>query len=454
MNARNDDPGGALERVAAPFQSDAAEIELRAPPPGVRATLYALLALLTTATLWAAFAEVDRVVVAPGKLVTTAPTLVVQPLETSVIRAIDVGVGARVRAGQTLARLDPTFTAADVGQLRAEVATLRAERDRLNAEVSALPYAPGDDAGPEARLQGRIHDQRAAEKKAKLAVFDEAIAGLTGGVTVRRHEHELLAQRLAGVAEVEDIRGALFDRQQGSKLNLLEARDTRLAIQREVAALNREIADMNHELASQRAQREAYLSEWLRDAAGELSDVSRRYEGAVNQLDKALRRDAMIDLKAPADAVVLEVAKRSVGSVVREAETLFTLVPLDVPLEAEVAIDARDIGHVQPDAAARIKIEAYPFQRHGVLRGAVRTISEDVFVNDGSGEGSRAGAARAPHYQARLTLESTRLDDVPDHFRLLPGMTVAAEIKAGRRTVLSYLLYPLGKALDESLREP
>jgi hemolysin D len=139
------------------------------------------------------------------------------------------------------------------------------------------------------------------------------------------------------------------------------------------------------------------------------------------------------------------VAQRSVGSVLREAEPLFTLVPIDVPIEAEVSIDARDIGLVRADAPARIKLDAYPFQKHGTLEGTVRTITEDSFTEKESAQA---------FYRARVTLTSTTLRSVQDSYRLIPGMTVSAEIKSGERSVLSYFLYPLIRGLDESIREP
>jgi hemolysin D len=153
-----------------------------------------------------------------------------------------------------------------------------------------------------------------------------------------------------------------------------------------------------------------------------------------------------VALTAPADAVVLEVAKRSIGSIVREAEPVFTLVPLDVPLEAEVLVEARDIGHVGPEQEVRVKLDAFPFQKHGTASGVVRTISEDAFTDEGKGERS--------FYRARVVLTDSRLERIPETFRLIPGMTVVAEIKVGRRSVLSYFLYPLLRGLDESIREP
>src|SRR5262249_53884510 len=104
---------------------------------------------------------------------------------------------------------------------------------------------------------------------------------------------------------------------------------------------------------------------------------------------------------------------------------------------------------VVTDAAARIKLDAYPFQKHGTLEGRVRTLSEDAFTDKDDKE--KAGQA---FYRSRIVLRSHELRAVPDTFRLIPGMTVTAEIKAGDRTVLSYFLYPLRRGLDESIREP
>jgi len=104
--------------AAVDFQSDARKIDERRPPWIARATLYVLVAVIVIAVTFGAIAEIDRIVVAPGKLVTTASTIVAQPLETSVVRSLEARVGDIVRKGETLATLDPTFSEADADQLR------------------------------------------------------------------------------------------------------------------------------------------------------------------------------------------------------------------------------------------------------------------------------------------------------------------------------------------------
>jgi HlyD family secretion protein len=150
--------------------------------------------------------------------------------------------------------------------------------------------------------------------------------------------------------------------------------------------------------------------------------------------------------------VVLELAQRSIGSVVREAEPIVTLVPLNVALEAEVSIGTQDIGRVSADEPVRIKFDAFPFQKYGTGSGSIRTISQDAYPADAAQ--GRQDASAPPVFRARVTLDDTNLRGLGEPVRLLPGMTVSAEIKVGRRKVITYFLYPLLRGLDSAIREP
>ena len=119
--------------------------------------------------------------------------------------------------------------------------------------------------------------------------------------------------------------------------------------------------------------------------------------------------------------------------------------PLNEPLEAEVLINTRDIGFARAGDPANVKFEAYDYLKHGWATGSVRFISEDTFIPQGS---------TTPFYKARIQLASTALRNVPDNFRLIPGMPLSANIRIGSRTVLSYLLRGLFRNLNEGMRDP
>ena len=145
-----------LAPVALAYQPDAVELEERPPVGGARWSLYLLALLLVTAVLWASLSQVDRVVVARGKVVTSAPTIVVQPMETAVIHELVARVGQVVPQGAVLATLDPTFTQADVAQQRSRFKSYAAQVRRLQAEMDNQPFTPQPPNDEDERLQADI----------------------------------------------------------------------------------------------------------------------------------------------------------------------------------------------------------------------------------------------------------------------------------------------------------
>ncbi len=436
-----------LPAVARPFQPDALALESESPARASRLMLYAVLGLFAAAVAWAALSQVDRIVVTEGRLVTTSPNLVVQPLETSVIRSIAVQPGDTVHAGDTLATLDPTFASADVAQLRARLESREAQIARLAAEINGEPYRAPPGATAEQRLQEAAFAQRAAWRGARLRELDERAARAEAGIATAQQEQQSAAGRLEVLRELEDMRVQLLRTQAGSRVALLETRNQRMEIEGRSDQLRLSLVELRHELDTVRAERQSFLEEQRRTAFDEMVRLRDEREALAEELGKATRRRELVTLNAPGDAVVLQVADRSIGSVLKEAEPLMTLVPLNSPLEAELAVEARDIGRIEVGQPVRIKLDAWPYQEHGTLSGSLRMVSEGAFPRD---EPQRPGVV----YRTRARIEDIALRGVPEGFRLLPGMPVTGEVTAGRRNVLMYILDPLLRGLDESLREP
>ncbi|MBV8589639.1 MAG: HlyD family type I secretion periplasmic adaptor subunit [Acetobacteraceae bacterium] len=449
-------PGPARLPLILEFQPDAVEIEARTPPRIARVTLYMVIALIVAAVSWASLASVDEIVTAPGKLITTHPNLVVQPLETSVIRDIRVAVGDLVHKGDVLATLDPTFSQSDVSELRERISALDAEINRLEAELNNRDFAASAGATPNDLLQARLFAERKFYYDASLRKLDEQIARTEANLETTQSEERYAARRLATLHEVESMREALYGNQVGSRLNLLQARDARLEVESSLAHLQGSRIELVHELAKLQSEREAFIKEFRRAALEQLVQDRGKRDSAADELQKADLRRHMVAITAPADAVVLDVAHRSIGSVVREAETLFVLVPRDEKLEAEVNVAGKDVGEVAVGEKARIKFDAFPFQKHGTATGVVRLISEDAFSSENkSSENKDEQPGHGPlYYRVRVDLTDTKLRAVPQHFHLIPGMALSAEMKVGQRSVISYFLYPLLRGLDESIREP
>lgn len=430
------------------FLPDADEIEQRPLPAFARITLPLLTAALILAILWASFSEVDLVVTARGRLINPLPNIVVQPLETAIVKSIPVKVGQIVKKGELLATLDATFAKADEEQLRSKLRSLETQTASLTSELAGTPGAAalGDD---DSKLQKRLAIERKANFDAQVRRIDENVERLRASLLTNRRDQGVLEARLKSVREIETMQEKLVAQQYGARIRVLEAQDKRLEVERDQLLTKNREQEIERELSALLAERAAFGNSWRQRTMEDMLGIGRERDSLREQLNKADRRNTMISLVAPQDGVVLEIAKLSPGSIVREAETFFTLVPLGSALEAEVQINSIDVGYIRPGHAAQVKLDAFPYQKHGGLKGSVRTISGDAFKRDvNSDDGLDA------YYLARVALTTTELKKMSPHSRLLPGMTMKAEIVVGKRTVMSYILWPLMKSMDESIREP
>ena len=435
-----------LRRLLAEFLPDAQALEHDDPPGGARITLYALLALVVVALLWATFAQIDKLVIGRGRLVTPLPNIVVQPMEQAILKTIEVRVGQTVRKGALLATLDPTFAEADASQLDARSSSLGVRARRLEAELQGRTSLGTANAGQPA-LQARLLAERQAAYTARMRQFDESIARLRAAQETNRQDQSTLAERVQSLAELEAMQAELQTRQFGSRAKVLEVRERKLEVERDRATAANRAEEIRREIAATEAERAAFARNWRQESLEKLSAAVQERDEVAEQLAKARRRTDLVSLTAPEDAIVLEIGRKSVGSVLKDAEPLFVLVPLNAPLEAEIEVAPADVGMLRANDPVRIKIDTYPFQKHGTVRGKVLHISPDTFTRQGP-----VGTESA-YYLARVGLDDTRLDGVPAPTLLLPGMTLSGEIVTGQRSVISFFLYPLIRVLDESLRE-
>ncbi|CAK0749791.1 Membrane fusion protein (MFP) family protein [Gammaproteobacteria bacterium] len=441
------------ERVDVDFLPDADAIEQR-PLGGVtRWTIYSLVGMIVALVSWASISEIDEIVTGHGRLVTRQPNLIVQPIETAIIQSIDVRVGQIVRKGQRLASLDPTFVAADESQLRGRLSSLDAKTKRLEQELAKSgegknpPHQTEDE-----KLQSDIRVARIASYRSRMTQFDETLEKLKASLLTNQSDQQSLTARVKLLKEMEVMQERLLAQNIGARQRYLEAQEKRLEVDRDLGMVRHREEEIRREILAAQAERESFSRDWHQRTMEDLAQIRSERDTVSDQLQKAEKRRALVTLETPVDAIVLEVAKLSVGSVAREAEPLVTLVPLDVPLDAEVQIDATEIGFVKIGDVVRIKFDAFPFQKHGTLPGSVEMITEDAFSRD-SAQRRAAGQTSDVYYLADIALGTTRLENVGKDFRLFPGLTLSAEIKVGKRKVISYFLYPILRTLDEGIRE-
>ena len=471
-------PGGTLPGKRAPrrrreeelpqalleFHSPSAALVAMPPAPVARYIIWIVGAMaITMLTVMGTF-PLDRVVTTPGELVSTAPTMLVQPLETAIVKSIDVKEGEVVRKGQVLAHLDPTIAGADEDNLRAQTYAYEAQVKRLQAEAASVQYRP-DLANPASTSEAAAYMRRQAEFRAKVLNYTQQINALRSDVTGFQASAAMYAGRVRLAQDVHRMRIELQHDQVGSRLSSLSAQDDLMEMQRSQITAQENAAGARGKLAAMLAEQDGFVQNWKAQIYQDLSEAQHKYYESRGDLEKAVLRQSLVVMRAQADAVVLTIAKVSVGSVLSPASQFITLVPLDAPLEVEAKLRGTDSGYVKLGDQALIKFATFSYTQYGGATATVRNVSADSFSKDqqqagqpGGPEGAQGsampGGSPDTYYRIRLRVDGYTLHGVPNYFHPVPGMPVTADIKVGKRTILRYLLSTVLPVATEGMREP
>ena len=453
----NDDmPMALLE-----FHSPSAAISAMPPSATALYTTWIISSLALASLLVMALFPIDRVATASGALVPTVPTIVVQPLETSIIRSIDVHEGDVVHKGQVLAHLDPTATNADVSSLGLQTKSLQAEVNRLTAEVTGKEYV-ADPSDPASTQQAAVFLRRKSDYTAKVQDFDQQIAGLRSDVVGYEASAALYAGRVKVASDVHNMRMQLQRDQVGSRLNSLSAQDDLMEMERSQITAQQSATSARNKLNAMIAQRESYIQNSKAETYQSLTDAQRKLYEVSGSFAKANMQQSLLVMRADRDAVVLNIAHVSVGSVITTAQQFMTLTPLDAPLEIEARLPAGEAGYVQLGDKAQVKFQTFNYVQYGGAEAVVTNISSNSF----STEDYQAAAANAPanglttpgggdsFYRVRLRIDRYTLHSVPHYFRPTAGMVVTSDINIGKRTILQYLLSTVIPTATEGMRDP
>ena len=439
------------------FHSPTAALTVTPVLFGARGTTLVVVSLVAACFAAAGLIPVDKVVTAPGKVVAENPTSVVQPLETAIVRSINVREGQTVKKGDLLARLDPTFATADAGALQAQVESYQAEVDRLMAEAQNKPFQPRV-GSTTAMTQELIYAQRMAERTYKMEGYAAKVAGLQSQIQKAASDVSAYGQRLTVAQTLEDKRLELQRLHVGSEINSLAATDSRLEIQRGLANARSQMIQAGRDLAAMQAERDGYDQNWHGQVNQDLTDATRKLSDARENLNKAVLRRQLVEIRADQDEVVLNIAKVSPGAVLQSGEQLMSLTPVDAPLEIEMNVAGADAGFVHPGNPVTVKFDAFPFTQYGGAEGTVRVVSPDSFQADPD-QKQRGVTQQSPQpgpsfFRSRVTIDETTLHDTPPGFHVQPGMPVTADIKVGKRTMLSYMFSRVLPVVTDGMREP
>lgn len=443
--ARTEQPSVSLHRLTT-----------TAPTRALRAVLWLLLGLVSLLVLWALFAQLDIVASAPGKLVPATQVKVVQAAEAGIVREILVREGDAVTAGQVLLRMDATVSGAEAGQIERELALKRLTVRAIDAALKGTVFSaqaqdpPGLFAQVHAQFNARqqaLNDALGQEQQAAARARSERLAA----VQVRDKLQATLPtvrQSAEGFTRLqqEGFVGELMANDK--KREYIEHQQDLKAQEATLQALEAAVAQSEQRMAQLRS---SFRSQLLNERV----DAQTAAERLQQEQTKQGFRSALLEIRAPQNGVVQNLATYTPGAVVQAGLALLTVVPQGDTLRAEAALANEDIGFVEAGQRVKLKLAAYPFQKYGLVEGRVLTISADAQEPDAAARATGTAHAAPPlTYKAVIELDAQALA-LPNggHLALAPGMAVVAEIHQGKRSVMEYLLSPVQKVAAEAGRE-
>jgi HlyD family type I secretion membrane fusion protein len=426
--------------------SETVQVEEELVPGFVRPMLGLAAIAVAVFILWAALTQIKEVARAQGEILPVGKLKVVQHLDGGIVAEIPVEERKHVEAGEVLLRLDGTQALAELRQMEARLVALRLRAERLSAfaEGRKPNFAPL--AGDHADLLGdqqEIYRTQVATRGSTLTVLDRQIDQRLRRLAQQEKslkaamEHEKLTEELLRMRE------DLASRRLVNRTVLLETRRANVTANGEVVRLTEEIDVNRQELAETRSRRTDTHNQMKRDALNEMGIV--RAETA--EVEEAIRRlQARVDrlvVRAPHRGYVQDLKVQTVGQVIQPGATLMQVVPDDAPLEAEIRIGLRDIGHVRTEQPVKLRVTSYDYTRFGYATGKLKRVSASSVVD----------ADNKPYYRGWVTLDRPYVGDIPGRYMLQAGMGLEAEIMTGEKTLLAYLAKPVMDVLTRSFHE-
>lgn len=441
-------------RLAHELQFLPSALELQETPvhPSPRIFCWAIIGFATLALIWACTGKIEVVAVAPGKIVPSGKTKLIQSSETAVVKAIHVSDGQIVKVGELLVELDPTAANADVSRIESELLAARIDSARGAAMLVAINQQRPPQlvertmthASPEQIISARRWFQgQYQEYQSSLALVDAEIHQRRAEIQSAQAQVVSLQQAVPIAKRLTADYQRLVKKNYVSQHEYLEKEQSRLDLERQLSVQQASVLQHTAALEEARRRRENVIAQNRRAMLDLLQEARKKVAVQVQELAKARYQENLASLTAPVAGTVQQLAVHTVGGVVTPAQALMVIVPANQPVEVEAMLENKDVGFVHVGQAVTVKVETFTFTRYGTLAGEVLNVSEDAIEDE----------KRGLIYSSRIRLKSDQIKINGRQVALSPGMSVTAEIKTDRRRVIDYVLSPLQQHIDESMRE-
>jgi HlyD family secretion protein len=408
---------------------------------------FGLMTILLVSGYWASLVEISGAVIATGKVAVSSEVKKVQHSTGGVVGEILVTNGQKVRAGDVVARLDATITRANLAIVAKSLDDMLAKRARLAAErngMGEIDY-PADliTRGSDPDVARVISSERAvfmlrrealegqkARLREQIVQLKEQIDGLETQSDATNDQLRLANTDLAGVRKLWDQRLVQYSRLNNLEREVAKLRGEMGSLSGTIAQVKAKITETELEILQVDQDFRSGVARDMSDIDASIAEFSERKITAQDQLNR-------IDIRAPQDGVVHQLAVHTVGGVVAAQETLMLIVPQSDPLVVDARISPGDIDQAFPGQSVFVRFQAFNQKTTPEGAGTLERISPDLVTDSKTG---------AQYYEARIRLAGD------EGLKLVPGMPVSVFLQTGDRSIFSYLIKPCTDFLAQAFR--
>lgn len=427
--------------------SETVQIEEELLPTFVKPMLGVTAATVVAFLLWAGLTHIREVARAPGEVIPIGKIKVVQHLDGGVVAEIPIEERMSVQEGQILLRIDGSQALAELRQMEARRVALQLRAERLSAFAEGREPKFTPLAGPFTNLlddQQQIYKTHVAARNSTLSILDHQIDQRTRRLSQLGKSLESAREHLNLTDELSHMREDLAARRLVNRTVLLETRRARVTADSEVARLAEEINVSQQELAEVRSRRADTFNQLRREALNEMGTVRAELAEVEEAIQRLQTRVDRLVVRAPHRGLIQDLRVQTVGQVIQPGALLMQVVPDDAPLEAEVRIAPKDVGHVRIGQNVNLRISSYEYTRFGYATGTLKRVSASSMTDPQTNQ---------TYYRAWVTLTTPYVGDTPGRYMLQPGMSLEADIMTGEKTLLTYLIKPVADAFFRSFHE-
>ena len=365
--------------------------------------------LLIAAIVWACLSEVDIVAVSSGTIQPVGNICSINSNTGGTVKVINAEEGAYVSAGDVLIELDTQIIDIDVESLNHQKEILEAQKEiftmvkdgRDISNISVSKY----NTNLQPYILTIIDNDKAYHNNLSILESTKENAGLTRDIAQIKYD-DYGTNPMISEAEY-----------QAQELVLKQAENEYLKA--EMNILNAKTS----------------YSEQINSS---LSEINGKLKQAESELEKYRLSLDNQKITAPVNGYINSIAVNNIGETITAAKQLITIVPADTPVEMVCYVKNMDIADIRIDMEAEIKLEAYPYNKYGTVRGTVKYISPSSFNSEQLGS----------VYLVKLDVENSN-----PNINVMSGLSGSVEVKIGKQSVMRYFLDPIVKGFGESLKE-